>query len=103
MSWFIVYNGSRNGGSCMEEKYCQSCGMPMSGEKYGTCQDGSLSEDYCAYCMKDGEFTFKGSMEEMIEFCLPMMIDSGMEKEEALKNMQSFYPYLKRWQKITSY
>ena len=31
----------------MEEKYCQSCGMPMgdTAELYGTNEDGSRNED----------------------------------------------------------
>ncbi|MDR2939528.1 MAG: zinc ribbon domain-containing protein, partial [Clostridiales bacterium] len=32
----------------MEEKYCQSCGMPMvlTNEEYGSNADGSKNEDY---------------------------------------------------------
>lgn len=36
--------------------YCQSCAMPMGGEKdlLGTNADGSNNEEYCKYCFKDG-------------------------------------------------
>ena len=40
----------------MEQKFCQSCGMPMTTEIYGTNADGTLNEDYCMYCYKDGAF-----------------------------------------------
>ncbi len=39
-----------------ELKICQSCGMPMQEEQYGTNQDGSRNEKYCCYCYKDGGF-----------------------------------------------
>ena len=38
----------------MEQKFCQSCGMPLNEEILGTNADGSKKEDYCMYCMKDG-------------------------------------------------
>lgn len=42
----------------MEEKICQSCGMAMKArEDFAQNQDGSLNEEYCRYCMKDGAFT----------------------------------------------
>ena len=53
----------------MEQKFCQSCGMPLTEELKGTNADGSRNEDYCIYCYKDGAFTQDCSMEEMIEFC----------------------------------
>jgi len=47
----------------MKEKaiICQKCQMLMdSVEVIGTNKDGSLNEEYCIYCFKNGEF---------IEFC----------------------------------
>ena len=40
----------------MEEKYCQSCGMPMgiNDELYGTEVNGSKNNDYCKYCYEQG-------------------------------------------------
>lgn len=54
----------------MEEKYCQSCGMPMGNteEMYGTEADGGKSKEYCKYCYENGNFVANCSMEEMIEF-----------------------------------
>ena len=49
----------------MENKICQSCGMPIiSNEQLGTNKDKSRNEDYCIYCYKDGEFIDKVTMEE---------------------------------------
>ena len=85
----------------MEQKFCQSCGMPMGDgeELYGTNADGSKNEEYCKYCFEKGEFTFKGTMEELIEVCVPNMAaaNPGMTKEEARKGMREWFPTLKRW------
>ena len=53
----------------MEQKFCQSCGMPLTNEILGTNADRSKNEDYCMYCYKDGKFTQDCTMDEMIEFC----------------------------------
>ncbi len=34
----------------MEQKFCQSCGMPLTDEILGTNADGSKNEDYGIYC-----------------------------------------------------
>jgi len=85
----------------MEEKYCQSCGMPMVSTKteYGTNADGSKNEDYCKYCYEKGAFTAEITMEEMIEFCVPYMAtaESGMSEDDARKFMQGVFPTFKRW------
>lgn len=91
----------------MEQKFCQSCGMPMDGapveesqdSRYGREKDGSLSHDYCAYCYKDGAFTRDCTMEEMIDFCVPFVVESnaGMTEDKAREMMRAFFPKLKRW------
>lgn len=84
------------------QKFCQSCGMPMGDgrEQYGTNADGSKNEDYCSYCFENGAFTFHGTMEEMIEICIPPMVAANpkMTEEEARKIMREWFPTLKRWQ-----
>ena len=86
----------------MEERYCQSCAMPMGAtdELYGTEQDGTKSADYCKYCYENGAFTFHGTMQEMIELCMPPMVESnpGMTEAQAREIMTGFLPTLKRWQ-----
>ena len=88
------------------EKMCQSCGMPMKeGKDLGTNSDGSLNNDYCAYCFKNGEFTLDCSMEEMIEHNLKFLDEFNKDASttfneiEARKEMLKFFPTLKRWQK----
>ncbi|MDF2838972.1 MAG: putative DNA-binding protein [Evtepia sp.] len=85
----------------MEVKYCQSCGMPMGNtdELYGTEALGNKNPDYCTYCYKDGNFTFQGTMDEMIEICVPHMVQSSQEMTEdvAREMMRAFFPTLKRW------
>ena len=53
----------------MEQKFCQSCGMPLNPEVLGTEKDGSKNEEYCTYCYADGHFTVECTMDEMINQC----------------------------------
>ena len=81
-------------------KFCQSCGMPLApGAELGTEADGSPSPDYCSYCYKDGKFAGEMTMEEMIDFCAPIMAKStpGMTPEQAREQMGKFFPLLLRW------
>ena len=83
-------------------KFCQSCGMPLlPGTELGTEADGSPSPDYCSYCYKGGKFKGEMTMEEMIDFCAPMMAQSnpGMTQDQAKDQMRQFFPMLKRWKK----
>ena len=81
------------------EKYCQSCGMPLEKDVCGPNKDGSLNEKYCKYCFKDGTFTSDMSMEEMIAFCVPIMVKEvpDLTAEEAKKQMEAYFPQLERW------
>lgn len=84
----------------MEQKYCQSCGMPMSGELYGTESNNEKNQDYCIYCYENGTFKQPNlTMEQMIEACVPYMKNKGMKEEEARALMNSCLPQLKRWKK----
>lgn len=83
-------------------KFCQSCGMPLGpGAAHGTEADGSPSADYCSYCYKGGQFVGEMTMEEMIDFCAPMMAQAnpGMTEEQAKAQMHQFFPMLKRWKR----
>ncbi len=87
------------GGSKMENKICQSCGMPISSkEEWGTNQDGNWSEEYCKYCYENGEFKDKVSMEEYIEICSEYADQAGMTKAQMKEYCQKLFPTLKRWQ-----
>lgn len=81
-------------------EFCQSCGMPMApSAEYGTEADGGKSADYCSYCYRDGKFTGEMTMEQMIDFCTPHMVQAnpGMTDRQAKEQMLRFFPTLKRW------
>lgn len=83
----------------MAIKFCQSCGMPMENDEVrGTEKDGSKSADYCKYCYEQGAFIQPDlSMEEMIAVCVPHMVESGMEENQARAILNQSMPHLKRW------
>ena len=87
----------------MKQKFCQSCGMPLTDDVLGTNADGTKNEDYCMYCYKDGHFLQDCTMEEMIEHCAQFVnaVNEGLEKpitkEEYIGMMKSYFPQLKRW------
>lgn len=84
----------------MEEKYCQSCGMPMNEEFYGTESNNEKNQEYCIYCYENGAFKQPDlTMDQMIETCVPFMKNKGMKEEEARELMNSCLPQLKRWKK----
>ncbi len=80
-------------GMNLNPKFCQCCGMPMgdTDELYGTNADGSKNEDYCKYCFENGAFTFHGTMEEMIEVCVPHMVEAnpGMRVSRQSPNIRT--------------
>lgn len=79
--------------------------MPLTNEILGTNTDGTLNEDYCIYCYKDGKFAQDMTMEQMIEHCAQFTDDinkwsgENMTVEQAKEMMRQFYPNLKRWKK----
>lgn len=84
----------------MEQKYCQSCGMPMNEEFYGTGANNEKNQEYCIYCYENGAFKQPDlTMDQMIEACVPFMKNKGMKEEEARALMNSCLPQLKRWKK----
>ena len=90
----------------MVMKFCQSCGMPLTNGSNGTASDGSMSEDYCMYCYRDGQFLQDVTMEQMIEHCAQFTDEinkwsgQNMTVEQAKDMMRHFYPTLKRWKNI---
>ncbi len=65
-----------------ENKFCQSCGMPMKRDPQGggTNADGNKNSKYCSYCYQKGEFTFHGTLSEFQDFCKQQMIKGGHSK-----------------------
>lgn len=85
----------------MEQKICQSCGMPMQEEQYATNADGSKNDKYCSYCFENGKFTQDMSLEEMVNFCAPFEVEGGRCEtlEEAKAALMNYFPSLERWRK----
>lgn len=82
----------------MENKICQSCGMPItSNEQLGKNKDGSINTDYCKYCYENGEFIDKVTMEEYIEMCSKYGSQAGRTNEEMKEHCKKLFPTLKRW------
>jgi hypothetical protein len=85
----------------MQEKFCESCGMPMgeTDEMYGTEVDGSKSKDYCGVCYSNGVFTNPElTLEEQIVSVTSVMVnDFGFSPEDAKEQCEAGIPNLKRW------
>jgi hypothetical protein len=80
---------------------CQSCAMPLSFDpnKEGSNTNGSLSDLYCSFCFKEGEFLdegidLKGKIEKNIQIAVEKM---GMPEEKARAMAESVLPDLLRW------
>jgi len=90
----------------MEQKYCQSCGMPLTESSlYGTNKDQTVNNDFCIYCFKDGAFVQDMTMDDMILHCAQFVDEFNKDseqkftKEEAIAQMKLYFPSLKRWQR----
>lgn len=83
----------------VEPSICQSCGLPVEEDRFGSNPDGTLSEDYCAKCYEEGEFNEPTiQMEDMIARSARKMSDSGeISEEDAKKKLEKLFPKLKRW------
>lgn len=74
--------------------------MPISAnDDLGTNKNGSINNDYCKYCFKDGDFIDKVTMEEYIEMCSKYGEQAGMTNEEMKEYCMNLFPTLKRWKK----
>ncbi len=81
-------------------KICQSCGMPIENDnQLGSNLDGSLNQDYCKYCFKEGKFIDDVSMEKYIDMCSQFGAQAGMTNDEMRAFYEKLFPTLKRWKK----
>lgn len=79
----------------MENKICQSCGMPIdSDEQLDSNKDGSINVEYC---YENGEFIDKVTMKEYVEMCSQFGSQAGMTNEEMKERCKILFPTLKRW------
>ena len=81
--------------------FCQSCAMPMEKpEHFGTHADGSLSQEYCCFCFRNGAFTEPNiTMEQMMDKVACFMTENlRVPEAQAKEIVQAFIPKLKRWQ-----
>ena len=70
--------------------------MPLdSDEKKGTTKSAGQSEEYCVYCMKDGEFTQEITLEQAIVQCVEHADMAGATKAEALEYAKATFPTLR--------
>jgi hypothetical protein len=91
----------------MTFQVCQSCGMQIHhAEQHGKEKDGSLNEDYCGKCYKDGAFTSNRDMNQMIDFCVGMIdyinkkLPEKITAEQFRAQLEKQFPTLKRWQQV---
>lgn len=77
----------------MEKKICQSCGMEMDENLYGTHGDGHKNSEYCIHCFKNGFFT-ASSIEEQSE---SNTSSARLTKETAVHGLEQYLLTLKRW------
>ena len=75
---------------------CQCCGMPLEDEIMSKEKDGSINEDYCKWCYKDGNFTYN-DMESLISFCENTMSNETFNKQQVRDYMSNLLPKLKHW------
>lgn len=83
----------------MATAYCQSCGMPMAKDPQGgaSLADGSLSSEYCSYCMADGAFFYTGSdVKDYQQMVVNQMVKQGWWRPIAWLFTRQI-PKLKRW------
>ena len=90
-----------------EKQYCQSCGMPLRfdvKEYLGTNADHSHSDEYCYYCLKEGEYTVDISISEMVDIWVKYTdkynwySGTSYTPQELKTILNKRLPTLKRWQ-----
>lgn len=87
----------------IQNKICQSCGMPLQNDpnQGGTEADGSISDQFCGFCFKDGWFLDEGiSLSEKINKNIQIAVTKlKMDEDKARTLAESIIPYLDRWKK----
>lgn len=85
----------------MPEHLCESCGMILTPDDYGTNAAGREDEHFCKWCYEQGAYTYETTMEAMIEDCAPRLAENtGITRDEAVSLMGAVLPHLKRWSAV---
>lgn len=77
---------------------CQCCGMPLEDAIIGKDKDGTPNESYCKWCYADGTYTYS-DMDELINICVPNMVNESFSEEQARAYMKQMLPKLDYWKR----
>lgn len=78
---------------------CQSCGMPLGEDFYGTTSEGTPELEYCKFCYQKGSFTEPDlRLDQMVKRSVDHMVGEQLaSREQAQGVAESMLPQLKRW------
>lgn len=77
---------------------CQSCGMPLSVQTFGTNASGTFNEEYCKFCFQKGGFTDPDlTLPQMIQNSVMNLRHDPNVSEEKVQELIALIPTLKRW------
>jgi len=82
---------------------CQSCARPLiRTTDFGTNDDGTRNEEYCAQCFKNGSFTDPDiTLPTMVNIvALAIVEKTGMPATRAVEITWSVLPSLTRWRNV---
>ena len=85
-----------NSSPSAKQLFCQCCGMPLEENIMSREPNGVINEEYCQWCYHDGEFTYH-NMDELIDACIPHMVEQGFLENQARAYMKNMLPNLKYW------
>ena len=77
---------------------CQCCGMPLEDAILSREKDGTINEDYCQWCYADGTYVYS-DMDDLIEVCIPHMVNEHFTEEQARSYMKKVLPNLGYWKR----
>ena len=84
---------------CPRKLVCQCCGMPLEDDASVSREpDGTLNEEYCKWCYKEGQFAYS-SIEELTCFRVVVMSKDNWPKEQARAYFEAQLPQLGHWRK----
>lgn len=85
----------------MESPMCQSCGMPLGIDTFGTNASGTYNEEYCKFCFQKGGFTDPDiTLSQMIQISVSYIKKDSSVLEEAVQQLIDLIPTLKRWRNV---